>query len=134
VIFVDSCVLIDVFENDPVWRLWSAQTLGQHIDKGLFVNAVVIAEIAPSFNDLTSLQAMLGRTRISISSISAQVAWLAALAHTHYRLNKGVQKKVLPDFFIGAHAEAHGWAIITRDRARFQTYFPKVRLITPDAE
>jgi predicted nucleic acid-binding protein len=37
----------------------------------------------------------------------------------------------LADFFIGAHAEAEGHALLTRDPLRYRTYFPKVKLIAP---
>lgn len=37
----------------------------------------------------------------------------------------------LPDFYIGAHAEVEGHTLVTRDAARYRTYFPGVRLITP---
>ena len=37
----------------------------------------------------------------------------------------------LPDFFVGAHAEAMGLTVITNDTGRFKTYFPKVKLETP---
>ena len=37
----------------------------------------------------------------------------------------------LPDFFIGAHAEAEGLTHLTRDAARYRTYFPQVSLIAP---
>jgi len=38
---------------------------------------------------------------------------------------------VLPDFFIGAHAEITRWSILTRDIGRYRTYFPDVDLIAP---
>jgi predicted nucleic acid-binding protein len=40
---------------------------------------------------------------------------------------------VLPDFFIGAHAATSGWPLMSRDRARFTTYFPGLRVIAPDS-
>jgi predicted nucleic acid-binding protein len=38
---------------------------------------------------------------------------------------------VLADFFIGAQAQIEGWTILTRDAARYKTYFPEVKLICP---
>ena len=37
----------------------------------------------------------------------------------------------LGDFLIGAHAEADGMKLVTRDPARVSAYFPQVELIQP---
>jgi predicted nucleic acid-binding protein len=132
-ILVDSCVLIDVFELDPRWHEWSVEALHACQGEGLMVNAVIYAEIAPSFADAAHLQVILQQARIGYSDISPAAAWRASRAFGQYRQNKGLQKMVLPDFFIGAQAEASTWSILTRDQSRFSTYFPSVRLITPDS-
>lgn len=36
----------------------------------------------------------------------------------------------LPDCYIGAHAAIEGLALLTRDAARYQTYFPKVEVLS----
>jgi predicted nucleic acid-binding protein len=38
-----------------------------------------------------------------------------------------------PNFYIGAHAALAGFRILTRDAARYRTYFPSVELIAPSA-
>ena len=43
----------------------------------------------------------------------------------------GSRSSPLPDFFIGAHAAVAHLPLITRDPARYRTYFPKLSLITP---
>jgi predicted nucleic acid-binding protein len=40
------------------------------------------------------------------------------------------EKRVLPDFLIGAHALARGAALMTFDENRYRTSFPKLKLIT----
>jgi len=42
-----------------------------------------------------------------------------------------VKHAPLPDFYIGAHAAAKGWSILTRVNGRYQTYFPTLRVISP---
>jgi predicted nucleic acid-binding protein len=44
-----------------------------------------------------------------------------------------VRTGVLPDFFVGAHAQVMGLPLLTRDLRRYRTYFPGVHLITPEA-
>jgi predicted nucleic acid-binding protein len=39
----------------------------------------------------------------------------------------------MADFYIGAHAAVAGHRLLTRDTARYNTYFPTVPLITPDS-
>jgi predicted nucleic acid-binding protein len=57
---------------------------------------------------------------------------LAAKAHALYRQRKGTRSTALPDFFIGAHAAVAGHSILTRDPARYRSYFPTVKLFAPE--
>ena len=66
-----------------------------------------------------------------LRSIPFEAAIPAAQAYSKYRKRGGTKTSVLPDFLIGAHAEVEGLKILTRDTARFRTYFPKVSLISP---
>jgi len=56
---------------------------------------------------------------------------LAGKAFRQYRQSGGTKTGVLPDFFIGAHAEAEKYKLLTRDAGRYKTYFPKIKLICP---
>lgn len=130
-ILVDSCVLIDVFDADPQWQQWSLDALQTYQGEGLAVNALVCAEIAPSFGSVQQMQNALDLVHLVYSPLSPTAAYLASQAFAAYRKNKGPKSGTLPDFFIGAHAQTQGWAILTRDKARYRTYFPAVKLITP---
>jgi len=57
--------------------------------------------------------------------------FLAGQAFREYRRAGGTRTGVLGDLFIGAHAAVLGCGILTRDAARYRTYFPTVELLTP---
>ena len=130
-ILVDSCVLIDVFDGDEHWSQWSSGALNDCKAEGLNINAVIYAEVAPSFKSALQFDRTLAQLNLIFSDISAGAAWRAAQAYAHYRNNKGLQKMILPDFYIGAQAEVMNWTILTRDTSRIKSYFPNVRLIAP---
>jgi hypothetical protein len=43
--------------------------------------------------------------------------------------NAQAKSPAATDFFIGAHALAEGYKLLTRDAGRYKTYFPKIKLI-----
>ena len=56
---------------------------------------------------------------------------LAGKAFAQYRRRGGVKTQVLPDFVIGANAAVLGCALLTRDAARYRSYFPTLQVIAP---
>ena len=63
--------------------------------------------------------------------IPKEALFLAGKVFLQYRRAKGNKRSPLPDFYIGAHAAVAGMALLTRDVARFQSYFPSVDVISP---
>ena len=58
-------------------------------------------------------------------------AFLAGRAFLSYRRQGGTWSSTLPDFFIGAHAAVDELVLLTREAARYRTYFPTVQLVAP---
>jgi predicted nucleic acid-binding protein len=56
----------------------------------------------------------------------------AAEAFVAARERGGSKTSPLPDFCIGAHAEVAGLTLVTRDAAQNRTYFPDLKVISPD--
>lgn len=131
-ILVDTNVIIDVLKADPQWALWSATHLSQaRAKKGLAINAVIYAELSAHAQTAKTLNPFLDDLGFQMPAISKPAAQLAGEAYAKYRQRKGSKTGVLADFFIGAQAMAESWTLLTRDDARYVTYFPKVKLICP---
>ncbi|HEX5845087.1 MAG TPA: DNA-binding protein [Rhodoplanes sp.] len=70
---------------------------------------------------------------VLLNRIPVKGLFLAGQTFRRYRRAGGVRTGVLPDFFVGAHAQVMGLPLLTRDLRRYRTYFPSVHLITPEA-
>jgi len=132
-VLVDTNVLIDVLQDDATWAAWSLQQLRalSRVHR-LAINPVIYAELAMSFDNPSALDAEVEALELSFVELSRSALFLAARAHLHYRRRGGTKDQVLADFFIGAHAMANDWTVLTRDAARFRTYFPRLHVIAPE--
>lgn len=131
-ILVDSCVLIDVLQDDPRWADWSQHQLDIAVlNDTLSVNAIIYTEISVGFQRIEQVDAVLEKAQIALVEMPRAALFLAAKAFARYRKLGGSRASTLPDFFIGAHAAVLGMPLLTRDVRRFAGYFPKLRLIAP---
>ena len=131
-ILVDSNVILDIWDRDPIWSVWSRGQLrhASLIDE-LAINTIVYAEISARFAYSTALDERLIELGIIVLDIQRRTAFLAGKAFLLYRRQGGTRGNVLPDFFIGAHAAVLGCPLLARDTRRYAAYFPTVRLIAP---
>jgi len=97
----------------------------------VYLNDMVIAEIAPSFESFADLALRLPPELYRREAIPGEAAFLAGRVHAEYRRRGGRRTRTLPDFFIGAHCAVRGYALLTRDPRRIRRYFPTVRIIEP---
>ena len=130
---VDTNVIVDVLTADPVWSAWSTDRLAKCTETGpLRINEVTYAELAVRMEIESDLQSALSDMGIVLERTPTTALVLAGRAFNRYRTAGGPRTSVLPDFFIGAHAQAAEIPILTRDVRRYRTYFPKVVLIAPE--
>jgi predicted nucleic acid-binding protein len=131
-VFIDSCVLLDLFTNDPNWADWSETTLEQYSQTNtLYINSIVYAEISIGFNQIEEVENAINQLDIKVLEIPREALFLAGKIFLNYRKNKGTKLSPLPDFFIGAHVSISKFTLITRDTRNYKTYFPQVKLIQP---
>lgn len=129
-ILVDTNVLLDIYKADPIWMPWSLRQL-RGAKGDLATNMVVYAELAGHPGEPAKLDLFLDTLGLQVLDLTRPAARLAGVAFGQYRKQGGTKTGVLPDFFIGAHAQAQGYKLLTRDVGRYKTYFPKIKLISP---
>jgi len=132
---IDTNVLLDVVTADAVWADGSVAALDAAAMAGpVWINDVVYAELSVRFASIEALDAMLGEAQIDLAPMPRAALFLAGKAFVNYRAAGGRRTGVLPDFFLGAHAAVRGWRLLTRDLARYRTYFPTIDLVTPQPQ
>lgn len=131
-VLVDSNVLLDLMTEDKRWFSWSAEAVETAADDArLLINPIIYAEISVRFSRIEDLEAAVPKTMLDREAVPYEAAFLAGKAFlAHYRRG-GAKRSPLPDFFIGAHAAVAGYRLLTRDPARYRSYFPRLSLIAP---
>ena len=131
-ILVDSCVLLDIVTEDPVWFEWSADMLEKHADKSyLYINPIIYSEVSVGFKTIEEVEHALPSGIFRKNPLPWEAAFLAGKSFLHYRKSGGKSLLPLPDFFIGAHALIEDFVLLTRDTNRFKHYYPSLKMIAP---
>ena len=130
---IDTNVLIDVWGPVGPLTKWSASAITSCRREGaLVINTVVWSELAPLITE-AQLRATIEMLDMVRELLPWEAAFLAGITHSRYRRAGGVRKRTLPDFFIGAHATVAGHRLLTRDAARYRSYFPDLKIISPES-
>ena len=129
---VDTCLLIDVLEDDPIFGNSTAEALDAHAAEGLVICPISYAELAPAFRGDRALQdeflAGVGVDSLQDWSwedtVRAHQAWNE---HVRRRRAREVAKRPLADILIGAFASRFQ-GLLTRNPADFSPVFPGLAL------
>jgi predicted nucleic acid-binding protein len=132
---VDTCLVIDVLDDDPACGAASAGLLDTHADAGLVLCPVSYVELAPAFlGDPHRQREFLDKVGIQyllcwdwIDTARAHTGW-----HTHVsrRRSREGGRRPVADVLIGAFALRFD-GLLTRNAADFQALFPSLRLASP---
>jgi predicted nucleic acid-binding protein len=129
---VDTNILLDVLTRDAVWLDWSAEQLDRQAAHGpIIVNEVIYAELSVGFANEAAVEDALAEFDVAFHRTPVPALFVAGKAYLRYRRVGGSRTGVLPDFFIGAHAQVLGLPLLTRDPRRYRAYFPEVEVIAP---
>ena len=129
---VDSNVLIDAL-GGPGELAWSSAALVSCARHGeLVVNPVIWAELSAMRDTEQQLDEMFAKLPLRREPLPMAAAFSAGKAHMAYRRAGGARERTLPDFLIGAHAAISDYTLLTRDAARYRTYFPELNIVSPE--
>jgi len=131
-VLVDSNILLDIATNDPKWAAWSGRALAECAEHAaLMINPIIYAEVSIGFKTIEALNAALPSGIYERTPLPWEAGFLAGKCFLDYRKRGGQRTTPMPDFYIGAHAAIDQFAMLTRDDARYRTYFPKVEVLAP---
>lgn len=130
---VDTNVLVDFFQPSSPWQRWCDERLEEARRRGpVVINPIIFAELATGFPTMELLNTTLSPALFEREELPWNAAFLAGKAYLSYRRAGGDRRSPLPDFYIGAHAAVKAYRLLSRDAARYRTYFPGLEIIAPD--
>lgn len=150
---VDSNVIIDLIQPDSARGDASERALNQALAAGSVILCdIVLAEIAPWFEDSEALGRFMVSTGIDVVPSSTAALHRAGIAWRQYASRRpralecgscaaltspacascgaslNVRQHMVADFVVGAHALHHADRLLTHDARYYTTYFPELRL------
>ena len=131
-VLVDSNILLDIFTEDEIWFDWSANKLSEIANEALlYINPIIYAEISVRFETIEELEEAIPDEIFRRQALPWEAGFLAGKCFLKYRKRGRVRNSPLPDYYIGAHAAIKKMRLLTRDKNRYSTYFPKLKIIAP---
>jgi predicted nucleic acid-binding protein len=130
-LLVDTNILLDVLTDDSDWAEWSIKALENYESKGLAINPAIYAELSYGFSSSEEVDAMIRQFGLTYMETSRDGLFRASQAFRRYKQQGGGRNFVLPEFFLGGHAESVSCPVLTRDVKMYNSYFSSVPLICP---
>jgi len=125
---VDTCVVLDVFENDPQFGLSSAKLLQKLLADGLTICPVTFVEISAAFDGnlpeqkrfLEGMGIFHAESWTTADTDTSHGAWNA---YVRARRAHRILKRPIADVLIGGFA-LNRRGLITRNASDFRRWFP----------
>ena len=131
-VLVDSCVLLDLVTDDPLWADWSESILETYSKTNtLYINSIIYAEVSIGFQEIEQVESVVEGLRLKVLEMPREALFLAGKVFLKYRKKAGSKTSPLPDFLIGSHAAVANFGLITRDIKKYNAYFSQLQLIEP---
>jgi predicted nucleic acid-binding protein len=132
---VDTCVLVDIADDDPTFGLASARCLAALLEQGLVISPVSYVELGPVFDGSSQLLEEfldgVGVDRNEAFTVEDRVTAFRAWArHITEKRARRARRRPVADALIGALAMRHD-GIVSRNGTDFRSFYPKLRVLDP---
>lgn len=132
---VDTCVLLDIGLDDPLFASDSENLLNSKIAEGLLVCPVTFVELAPAFSgNIEAFDEFLFQLGVDHQEdwtfTDTKASCQAWTRHVQKRRKNPTVKRPIADVLIGAFAMRHQ-GLLTRNTDDFRKLFPTLPLIAP---
>jgi hypothetical protein len=133
---VDTCIVLDVLENDPAFGRPSAELLHKLLPQGLTISPVTMVELSAAFTgDLAEQKRFLDQAGISYEepwtpadTEQAHAAWNSYIVA---KRQARATKRPIADLLIGGFA-MNRTGLVTRNPRDFSRWFPSLKLQEPN--
>jgi len=130
---IDTNILIDILEPDPVFGQASKQALRRCLQEGSVVACEVVwAEVVTAYSrKKKQVLDIFSKIGIEYSAMTLEAAVEAAVCWSAFRKKNKVRDRIVADFLVGGHALILSDRLLTRDRGFFRDYFKRLRIESP---
>ncbi|MBL7180882.1 MAG: PIN domain-containing protein [Pseudomonadota bacterium] len=130
---VDTNILVDILEPDPVYGPVSRDALKQCLREGsVIASEVVWAEVVTAYGHaIEEVVDALIQIGIEYKPMSLEAALEAARCWFEYRKQGRDRNRIAADFLIGGYALMQSDRLLTRDRGFYRKYFTPLRVKSP---
>lgn len=131
--FLDTNIVIALLDPDHHFHDWAVENVNaQKADGPVIVSDIVYCEVSVAMDSKDEMDEAITSLGLERTDCSDEALFRAGKAFKRYRdENNGPKLGVLPDFIIGAIADAEGLPLLTTNAKDFTGYFPDVELVTP---
>jgi predicted nucleic acid-binding protein len=135
--FLDTSALLSAMNSAEVHHAWSiAQIEARRAEGPLVIADMVYSELAAGMASREDTDAAIAEWALERLRSGDDALYMAGQAYRAYRQkkrgpNEPPKTNVLPDFLIGALAQAEAAPLVTTNRDDFLAYFPGLQIISP---